>query len=103
MEYRYFPGRLRFRDHILRDVEIREAAIEVVKKICPDAQVTYTEKTSGILAVYPENCVKIEKLRPLVPLLLELEPKVRFYTPAKKQAVLDGIKKIENKVSEIFK
>ncbi|MCR5400030.1 MAG: hypothetical protein K6E78_00385 [Treponema sp.] len=101
MEYRYFPGRLRFRDHILRDEEIRNAAISVVKKICPLAEITYTEKTSGILATYPENLLDVEKLKPLVPLILEIEPKVRFYTPSKKQIILEGIKKIEDKVAEI--
>lgn len=103
MEYRYFPGRLRFRDHILRDEEIRNAAISVVKKICPQAEISYTEKTSGILATYPEKTVEIEKLKPLIPLLLEIEPKVRFYTPSKKQIILEGIKKIEEKVIEIQK
>ena len=100
MEYRYFPGRLRFRDHILRDEEIRNALIEVVKKICPEATITYTEKTSGILATYPPGSIKTDELKPLVPLLLEIEPKVRFYTPSKKQSILDGIKKIEMKVVE---
>lgn len=95
MEYRYFPGRLRFRDHVLRDEEIRNAAIAVLKKICPQAEITYTEKTSGILATYPADSIDIEKLKSLVPLLLEIEPKIRFYTPQKKQAILDGIKKIE--------
>ena len=102
MEYRYFPGRLRFRDHVLRDETIREAATTVVKKICPEAQIEYTEKTSSILATYPEDSFDVEKLKPLLPLLLALEPKVRFYSPAKKQAVLDGIKAIDQKVSQIF-
>lgn len=102
MEYRYFPGRLRFRDHILRDEEIRNAAINVVKIICPKAEITYNEKTSGILATYPADCLEIEKLQPLTPLLLEIEPKIRFYTPQKKKFILDGIKKIEEKAKEIF-
>lgn len=97
MEYRYFPGRLRFRDHVLRDEDIRKAAVNVVKIICPQAEITYTEKTSGILAIYPPQSLNLESLKPLLPLLLEIEPKVRFYTPAKKEAVLEGIKKIEER------
>ena len=98
MEYRFFPGRLRFRDHVLRDEEIRNAAITVLKKICPQAEITYTENTSGILAIYPKDSVDLKKLKPLVPLLLEIEPKIRFYSPQKKQAVLEGIKKIEETI-----
>ena len=101
MEYRFFPGRLRFRDHVLRDKEIRNAAIAVLKKICPQAEITYTEETSGILAIYPVDSLDIEKLKPLVSTLLEIEPKIRFYTPAKKKAILDAIKKIEKKLEEI--
>ncbi|MCR5252895.1 MAG: hypothetical protein K6C98_04175 [Treponema sp.] len=102
MEYRYFPGRLRFRDHILRDEDIRNAAIKAVKIICPKAEITYTEKTSGILATYPSNSLDVEKLKALTPLVLEIEPKIRFYTPQKKQFILDGIKKIEEKAMELF-
>jgi len=98
MEYRYYPGRLRFRDHVLRDEEIRNATIAVLKKICPQAEITYTEKTSGILAIYPKESVDLKKLKPLVPLLLEIEPKIRFYSPQKKQVVLKGIKKIEETI-----
>ena len=102
MEYRYFPGKLRFRDHILRDPDIRNAAIEVVKIICPDAKIEYTEKTSGILATFEQDKIDLEKLNPLLPLLLEIEPKVRFYTPKKKQTVLEGIEKIKQMTKKLF-
>lgn len=97
MEYRYFPGKLRFRDHILRDKDIRKATIEVVQIICPSAKIEYTEKTSGILATFDPNSLDIEKLKSLLPLLLEIEPKVRFFTPKKKSDVLTGIEKIKEK------
>ena len=78
MQYNYFPGRLRFRDPVLRDSDIREAALEAVRLICPQAQITYKESTASILALYPEDSVDAEKLKPLVPLLLKIEPKIRF-------------------------
>jgi hypothetical protein len=53
MTYNYFPGRLRFRDPILRDQDIRSAAIEVVRIICPQAEISYKESTASILAIYP--------------------------------------------------
>lgn len=95
MQYNYFPGRLRFRDPVLRDSDIREAALEAVRLICPQAQITYKESTASILALYPEDSVDSEKLKPLVPLLLKIEPKIRFYTPKKKEAVLSGISEIK--------
>ncbi len=99
MQYNYCPGRLRFRDPILRDADIRNAALEVVKLICPQAEITYKENTASVLALYPETAVKPESLKPLLPLLLKLEPKIRFYTPKKKADVLAGIAEIKNKMS----
>ncbi|MBP5156397.1 MAG: hypothetical protein ILP18_00800 [Treponema sp.] len=98
MQYNYFPGRLRFRDPVLRDGDIREAALDVVKQICPQAEITYKESTASILAVYPEESVDVENLKKLVPYLLKIEPKVRFYTPKKKGDVLAGIEDVKKAV-----
>lgn len=102
MNYSYVPGRLRVRDPILRDIDIRNAVIKAASVICDKAEISYTEKTSGILALYPPDIVDINKLKAIIPLLLKIEPKVRFYTPKKKQVILDGIAEIENKLKEIF-
>lgn len=101
MEYRNFPGRLRFRDPILRDIEIRNAALEVLQLLCPQAQISYKESTASILAVYPEAAVNPDMLKPLLPLLLKLEPKIRFYTPKKKDDILAGIAEIKSTVEKI--
>ena len=101
MQYNYFPGRLRFRDPILRDTDIRNAALEIVSIICPQAEITYKESTASILAVYPEESVNPDALQPLVPLLLKIEPKIRFYTPKKKDDILAGIAEIKSQVENI--
>ena len=101
MEYRYFPGRLRFRDPILRDQDIRNAALEVVRIICPQAEINYKESTASILAIYPEVAVNPDALKPLLPLLLKLEPKIRFYRPKKKADILAGIAEIKSQVEKI--
>lgn len=100
MTYNYFPGRLRFRAPILRDSDIRNAALEVVHLICPQAEITYKESTASILAIYPDEAVKPDSLKPLVPLLLKLEPKIRFYTPKKKEEILAGIAEIKSLVEK---
>lgn len=103
MQYNYFPGRLRFRDPILRDQDIRNAALEVVQLICPQAEITYKESTASILALYPADKVNPDSLQPLVPLLLRLEPKIRFYTPKKKTDILAGIAEIKSQVEKMRK
>lgn len=100
MQYNYFPGRLRFRDPVLRDADIRNTALEAVKLICPVAEITYKESTASILAVYPTDSVQPEKLKPLVPLLLKIEPKIRFYTPKKKPEILAGIDAIKKEIKK---
>ena len=103
MQYNYFPGRLRFRDSILRDTEIRNAALEVVHLICPQAEISYKESTASILALYPADKVNPDSLQPLVPLLLRLEPKIRFYRPNKKSIILEGIAEIKSQVEKMRK
>jgi hypothetical protein len=103
MEYRYFPGRLRFRDSILRDQDIRNSALEVVRIICPQAEITYKESTASILAIYPEDAVNPDRFKPLLPLLLKIEPKIRFYTPKKKTDILAGIAEIKLQVEKMRK
>lgn len=103
MEYRYFPGRLRFRDPILRDQDIRNAALEVVRIICPQAEITYKESSASILAIYPEDALNPDNLKPLFPLLLKIEPKIRFYTPKKKDNILKGISEIKSQVEKMRK
>ena len=100
MEYNYFPGRLRFRDKVLRDEDIRNAALEIVKLICPEAQITYKETTASILALYPAQTVNLPSLKILIPHLLKIEPKIRFYTPKKKEAVLNTLKEIKSAVEK---
>ena len=94
MEWRYFPGKFRFRDRVLRDNDIRSAVVQVAAAICPSAQIKWNESTSGLLATFAPAALDPEKLKPLLPLLKELEPKVRFYSAQKKAAVLEGIEKI---------
>ena len=94
MEWRYFPGKFRFRDRVLRDNDIRSAVVQVAAVICPSAQIEWNEATSGLLATFAPDAFDPEKLKPLIPLLKELEPKVRFYSAQKKAAVLEGIEKI---------
>ena len=101
MEYRYFPGRLRFRDPVLRDTDIRNAALEVVRIICPQTEITYKESTASILAIYPEDALNPDNLKPLLPLLLKIEPKIRFYTPKKKNDILAKIAEIKLQVEKI--
>ncbi len=103
MEYRYFPGRLRFRDPVLRDTDIRNAALEVVQLICPQAEITYKESTASILTIYPEDALNPDNLKPLLPLLLKIEPKIRFYTPKKKTDILAGIAEIKLQVEKMRK
>ena len=103
MEYRYFPGRLRFRDPVLRDTDIRNAALEVVRLICPQAEITYKESTASILAIYQEDALNPDNLKPLLPLLLKIEPKIRFYTPKKKTDILAGIAEIKLQVEKMRK
>lgn len=103
MQYNYFPGRLRFRDPVLRDDDIRKAALDAVSILCPQAEISYKESTASILAIYPAEAVNVKELKKLVPYLLKIEPKVRFYTPKKKDEILAGIEDIKAAINRMMK
>ena len=44
----------------------------------------------------------IKSLKPLLPILLKIEPKIRFYTPKKKDDILAGIAEIKSELEKIM-
>ncbi len=101
MQINYYPetARIRVRDPILRDEEIRGAALGVVKKICTIKTAQFNEKTSSILLEYEHDSLPMEKLNSLLPLARRLQSKVTFYTAKKKPEILSEIAKIESAVN----
>ena len=52
MQINYFPGRIRLRDSILRDEDIRQAAMDVAAKLGRIRSVSYNERTGSVLLEY---------------------------------------------------
>lgn len=95
MEYNYFPGRLRVRDAVFADEDIRCALMDAARRLAPDASITYNARTQSILVLYDAASFPPERLRRAVPILRRTEPKVRFYTAKKKEDILRAIEDIE--------
>ena len=87
------------RDPILRDEEIRTAALGVAKKICTIKTVQFNEKTGSVLLEYEDSSLSMERLRSLLPLARKLQAKVKFYTVRKKSEILSEIAGIEAAVN----
>jgi len=103
MQLNVYPetGRLRFRDPILRDEELRCAATRVAKKICTVNDVDFNPRTSSVLVCYDKETLDENRLKALVPLAMKLNAKVKFYDESKKGEVLALIEAIEKKVESI--
>ncbi|MGP1587053.1 MAG: HMA2 domain-containing protein [Treponemataceae bacterium] len=94
MQINCYTGRIRLRDPALRDEDLRNAAIDVVEKVCKVTSVTYNGDTASILLEYePESIPPTEKLKQLIPLGMKLQSKLKFYSPQKKDEILALIKK----------
>lgn len=89
--------KIRIRDQILKDDEIRNAAIKVVNNICNIKNMQYNEKTGSISFYYDKETLPLEKLKSLIPLARKLQSKITFYTQNKKDEILSEIEKI-NKI-----
>ena len=94
MDINYFPGRIRLRDAVLKDDEIREAALSVARKIADFASYSYNPKTGSVLIEYDAATVDEAHLESLKPLVMNLRSKVLFYSERNKSAVLATIAEI---------
>ncbi len=98
MDINYFPGRIRLRDAVLKDDDIRAAALAVAEKITHCTSYSYNPKTGSVLIEYDAATVDENKLLPLKNLVMKLRSKVLFYTPRNKNAVLETIAEIAGAV-----
>ena len=101
MDINYFPGRIRLRDAVLKDDDIREAAVAVAKKITDFTSYSYNPKTGSVLIEYDADSVDETRLESLKSLVMKLRSKVLFYTPRNKDAVLGCIAEIGAAVSAL--
>ena len=102
MQINYYEetGRIRIRDKILRDDEIRNAATKVVQKICTVNNMEYNDKTGSVLVEFQKDTLPLEKLQSLIPIARKLQAKVNFYTPKKKDEIISDIENIGQIVSK---
>lgn len=102
MQINYYEEteRIRIRDKILKDADIRKAATNVVQKICTIKNMEYNEKTGSVLIEFKKETLPLEKLQSLIPMARKLQSKATFYTPNKKNEILSEIEKIGQAVGQ---
>ena len=100
MDINYFPGRIRLRDAVLKDDDIREAAVAVAKKITAFHSYSYNPKTGSVLIEYDPATVDESRMLLLKPFVMKLRSKVLFYSDRNKQAVLDCIQELSQAVDQ---
>ncbi len=102
MQINYYEetGRIRIRDKVLKDDDIRNAATAVVQKICTVQNMEYNEKTGSVLIQFQKDTLPIEKLQTLIPVARKLQAKVNLYTPKKKNEILAEIERIGETVDK---
>ena len=84
----FFPGRIRLRAEIFKDLEITNTAIAILKTSQAVRNVEYNHVTGSILLEYVPSKVPLEKLKPLLPFLQKLEREAKHYSAEAKPRIL---------------
>ncbi|MCR5288373.1 MAG: hypothetical protein K6E51_00110 [Treponema sp.] len=84
----FFPGRIRLRAPIFKDIEITNAAREILETSPAITNVQHNPTTGSVLLEYEEDKIPFEKLTPLVPFLEKLRTKAMFYNEKKRPEIL---------------
>ncbi len=99
----FFPGHIRLRCPILKDVDIANAAIKAIESIGFSFDFKHNPQTGSILVEYDPTQVeidKIEKLRPMLSELVKLKPLILCYDAKDKEFILAKIEKLSKEASE---
>jgi len=99
MDVNYFPGRIRVRDKIFRDKEIREAFLDIVNGFDAGQKITFNEKTASVLIEYKADKIDENKFKALYPMLQKYRSAIMFYDQRKKPEILAGIEELKNAVN----
>ena len=98
MDVNYFPGRIRLRDKIFRDQEIREAFLKAAAIVDADQKISFAEKTASLLIEYDADKVDEEKFKRLAPLVQKYRSAVLFYEEKRKPEILAGIAELKEAI-----
>ena len=94
MDVNYFPGRIRLRGKMLRDEDIRNAALEIAENINADQKIVWNEKTASILVTYDSNKIDEKKFTSLSPIIDRYKMKIAFYSEKNKPSILQMLGEI---------
>lgn len=84
----FFPGRLRLRGLIFKDVQITNTAIEVFKKYFEIKNIQHNATTGSILVEYDPTKIPVNKLKTLLPFFEKLNKASESYSNDKKEKIL---------------
>lgn len=100
MDVNYFPGRIRLRDKMFRDKDIRNELLKIVNTFDAEQKITYTEKTGSVLVEYDASKIDEEKFKSLFSLFEKNKMKILFYTSEKKDEIIALIKEAGKRLEE---
>ncbi len=101
MDVNYIPGRIRLRDKMFRDDEIRNTALAIANGINADQEIVWNEKTSSILVTYNASKVDEEKFKSLSPIIEKYKMKLLVYSERNKASILNMLAEIKSALTEV--
>lgn len=98
----YFPGHIRLRASILKDLDIASAAIKAIEDLGFIGTFSHNPKTGSILVEYDPKQItpeKLERLKPMLSGIMALKRKVVLYNPKDKEFMLSEIERLSKEAS----
>ncbi|MBQ8384884.1 MAG: hypothetical protein IJX45_08100 [Spirochaetaceae bacterium] len=96
----FFPGRIRLRGEIFRDMEIASALRQAVEWHPAVQEIQLNQRTGSVLISYDENLLPMARIGALSAQLLELRALCLHYAPKKKPVILEMINRISRSFAE---
>ena len=94
----FFPGRIRLRDEVLKDVEISAALQDAIQEHEAVKKIEHNLKTGSVLIEYSVLKLPVQKLTSLKEELLLLQDMCAHYSNSTKPAILAKIAELKQKL-----
>ena len=98
----FFPGRIRLRGEIFKDKDIVDAAMKAASGRSWIESIEHNPRTGSVLIEYDTEKVDPEKLRPMIPYLMEIRSKAMFYNPKYKERIIEFIGTASRKLDQLI-
>lgn len=96
----FFPGRIRLREAIFKDVAVVQKCTRILETSDAVKNITSNCTTGSVLLEYDPGKIPMDKIEPLIPFFTELEKLAHNYSDSKRNIVMDKLQELEDMIKK---